>query len=155
MNWKSDKIDELSKNQIWRGTIQKEREHHVSPDAKDFRVNPASLAVVTGKCTEHDPTLPPPRRKKFADLDETDQALSTALQDSKLSPSEKYWEPQTSAQEYGWISTPLSPPGSQFRYPRTACEVTQYATAYSMSSGGVSPYARKANGSPTSPTSPK
>ena len=43
-------------------------------------------------------------------------------------------------QEYGWISEPLSPPSSQFRYPRSSCSVTQYATAYSMSTQGMSPF---------------
>ena len=154
MNWKSDKIDELGKNTIWRECIKKEREHHVHPDAKNFRVNPDSLADIAAKVTQHDPTLPPPRKKRFDDMDETDQALASALEDSKLSPTEKYWEPQTASQEYGWIHEPLSPPSSQFRYPRMSCEVTDYATAYVMSSGGTSPFAQKASSNSPSP-SPK
>merc|ERR1711924_99025 len=114
MNWKSQKLDEIGKNSVWREHLKKEREGRVLNTT--FRLNPRTMVALTDKPTSVNPNLPPPRKKPPGDIDETQRALEEALQDMAASPKSKYKEAQTSAQDHGWLSEPLVPRSSQFHY---------------------------------------
>merc|ERR1711924_127911 len=140
MNWKSQKLDEIGKNSVWREHLKKEREGRVLNTT--FRLNPRTMIALTDKPTQVNPNLPPPKRKAPGEVDETQRALTEALNDMAASPKSKYKEAQTSSQDYGWISDPLVPRSSQFHYGNKNSEVTAYAEAY-VESLGVSPFSSK------------
>merc|ERR1712070_303844 len=117
MNWKTDKIDEIGKNQIWREHLVKEASCTVLNE--DFRLNPHTMVAITEKPTMVNPNLPPPKKKRADEIDETQAALNAALADACLSPRSKYKEPQSRNMEYGWMSKPLVPRSSQFHFGTT------------------------------------
>ena len=59
-----------------------------------------------------------------------------------LSLLQRFVLPVTSAQEFGFFSTPLIAKNPLFHHARSSCEVTSYADRY-YSMSGRSPYARK------------
>jgi len=61
MNWKSQKLDEIGKNQVWREHLKKEREGRVLNTT--FRLNPRTMVALTEKPIHMDPNLPPPKKK--------------------------------------------------------------------------------------------
>jgi len=141
MNWKTEKLDEIGKNSVWREHLKKEKES--STLNTTFRLNPRTMVVVTDKPCHQNPNLPPPRRPPPGQIDETQQALEKALADMAATPKMKYKEAQTSSQEHGWLSDPLVPRSSQFHYGNKLCEVTAYAEAY-VGSLGVNPFSAAA-----------
>merc|ERR1712196_520972 len=110
MNWKSQKLDEIGKNSVWREHLKKEREGRVLNTT--FRLNPRTMVALTDKPTQVNPNLPPPKRKAPGEVDETQKALMDALGDMAASPKSKYTAAQTSSQDYGWLSAPLVPRSS-------------------------------------------
>merc|ERR1712216_505464 len=140
MNWKTDKLDEIGKNEVWREHLKKEREGRVQNTT--FRLNPRTMVALTDKPNLVNPNLPPPKKKNPKDIDETQRALLEALSDMAASPKSKYKEAQTSAQDYGWVSEPLVPRSSQFHYGMKSSEVTSYANAY-VESQGIGPFSNK------------
>merc|ERR1711904_717034 len=78
MNWKSQKLDEIGKNSVWREHLKKEREGRVLNTT--FRLNPRTMVALTDKPTSVNPNLPPPRKKPPGEIDETQRALEEALQ---------------------------------------------------------------------------
>merc|ERR1711998_609285 len=136
MNWKSQKLDEIGKNSVWREHLKKEREGRVLNTT--FRLNPRTMVALTDKPTSVNPNLPPPRKKPPGEIDETQRAL----EDMAASPKSKYKEAQTSAQDHGWLSEPLVPRSSQFHYGIKNSEVVAYTAAY-VKSLGVSPFSSK------------
>merc|ERR1711924_410157 len=141
MNWKSQKLDEIGKNSVWREHLKKEREGRVLNTT--FRLNPRTMVALTDKPTSVNPNLPPPRKKPPGGIDETQRALEEALADMAAPPKAKYKEAQTSSQDHGWLSEPLVPRSSQFHYGNKLCEVTAYAEAY-VGSLGVNPFSAAA-----------
>merc|ERR1712195_418107 len=107
MNWKTERVDEICKNSIWREHLGKESSNSVLNE--NFRLNPRTMISITDKPGQVNPNLPPPRKKALKDIDETQQALNQALSDACLSPRGKYKEPQTANMEYGWMPDPLCP----------------------------------------------
>eukprot|EP00658_Telonema_sp_P-2_P006186 TRINITY_DN12358_c0_g2_i1.p1 TRINITY_DN12358_c0_g2~~TRINITY_DN12358_c0_g2_i1.p1 ORF type:complete len:198 (-),score=52.86 TRINITY_DN12358_c0_g2_i1:320-913(-) len=140
MNWKSSKLDEIGKNQVWKEHLAKESSSTVLNE--QFRLNPRTMIAITEKPTSVNPNLPPPKKKKGSDIDETQRALNDALADAHRPPRGKYSEPQTSSHNYGWISTPLMPKSSQFHYGQKSCEITSYTANY-VAATGVSPFSNK------------
>merc|ERR1719181_2518639 len=133
MNWKTEQLDEIGKNSVWREHLKKEKES--STLNTTFRLNPRTMVVVTDKPIHQNPNLPPPRRPPPGEVDETQKALEKALDDMAATPKSKYKEAQTSAQDFGWLSDPLVPRSSQFNYGNKNSEVTAYAEAYVESLG--------------------
>merc|ERR1711907_514055 len=141
MNWKSQKLDEIGKNQVWREHLKKEREGRVLNTT--FRLNPRTMVALTDKPIHVNPNLPPPKKKAPGEIDETQKALLEALGDMAAEPKHKYKEPQTASQEIGWMLDPLVPRSSQFHYGNKNSEVTAYAEAYTAAQG-CNPFQKKA-----------
>merc|ERR1711988_1120062 len=127
MNWKTDKLDEIGKNQVWREHLKKETEGRVLNTT--FRLNPRTMVALTDKPNHCDPNPPPPKKKNPKAIDETQRALLEALADMAASPKSKYKEAQTSSQDYGWVSDPLVPRSSQFHYGMKSSEVSLLPTS--------------------------
>ena len=140
MNWKTERVDEICKNSIWREHLGKESSNSVLNE--NFRLNPRTMISITDKPGQVNPNLPPPRKKALKDIDETQQALNQALSDACLSPRGKYKEPQTANMEYGWMPDPLVPKSQQFSFGQKSCEITNYTAAY-VESLGISPFSNK------------
>merc|ERR1712070_459099 len=130
MNWKTDRVDEICKNSIWREHLGKESANSVLNE--NFRLNPRTMIAITDKPNLVNHNLPPPRKK----------ALNQALSDACLSPRGKYKEPQTGNMEYGWMPDPLVPKSQQFSFGQKSCEITNYTAAY-VESLGISPFSNK------------
>ena len=79
------------------------------------------------------------------------QAKLDALSNRKgvtLSPAERYELPQSSNQEYGFVSSPLLPPSELLQVGHTNCEETKYASAYYALTGGLTPFSKGDRGTP-------
>ena len=79
-----------------------------------FRTNPFSMSVVTAKPTQINPREGVEVYKPSLYRDPTEEAFSSeflknTVKRGRLPPSYKELTPQTSAQEIGWISTPVLP----------------------------------------------
>lgn len=68
-------------------------------------------------------------------------SVKSLLRRLRTAPSDKFAEPQTSAQEVGWLSTPLGRPTNTFSYNRTHCDITKYASDFVKGGGGGNPFA--------------
>jgi hypothetical protein len=137
MNWKSDKIDEVSKNRIWKEAL--EREQRTFQVSENFSVNPRRLTEVAEK--------PNTRPARFLNKEEALLAANSGstiklrtLENSILpenefsqivarkdtGPTDKYSKPLTTSQELGWNRAPIRST-TLFNYPKTQCAETKFA----------------------------
>ena len=66
-----------------------------------------------------------------------------------LSPAERWELPQSSNQEYGFVSSPLVPPSELLQVGHTNSEETKYAAAYYALTGGLTPFSKGDRGTPS------
>eukprot|EP00218_Dolichomastix_sp_CCMP3274_P016773 CAMPEP_0170132900 /NCGR_PEP_ID=MMETSP0033_2-20121228/949_1 /TAXON_ID=195969 /ORGANISM="Dolichomastix tenuilepis, Strain CCMP3274" /LENGTH=152 /DNA_ID=CAMNT_0010368349 /DNA_START=18 /DNA_END=476 /DNA_ORIENTATION=+ len=135
----SNKLDEVSKNSIWREHCTKELNNTTLNT--NFNIsNPARM-----------PTLPekpnyilPNTAVDGSEMSEARERLRMlcSIKDADQLPPDKYDDPRTSAQEYGWHSKTLMGNNPIFNYKRSACEITSYADKYYEMSG-TTPFSRK------------
>ena len=92
---------------------------------------------------------------RFAVTDEqhkATQAKLDALSNRKgvtLAPAERWELPQSSNQEYGFVSAPLVPPSELLQVGHTNSEETKYAAAYYALTGGLTPFSKGDRGTPS------
>mmetsp|Transcript_13391 Transcript_13391/g.18308 ORF Transcript_13391/g.18308 Transcript_13391/m.18308 type:complete len:153 (-) Transcript_13391:62-520(-) len=140
----SGKIDEVSRNSIWREHCKKELHHH-SLNTNFNIADPKSMPTFPEKPNY----VMPNTRMNPKDLEEATQTLKEvcSIKNGELLPFEKHASPVTSAHELGWHSrTQLVKKHPMFEYSRNFCEITKYADAYYAMSG-TTPYSRKDPGS--------
>lgn len=140
----SAKIDEVSRNSIWREHTKKELANHTL----NTNFNIADLRKMM--------TIPekPNHVKPDVKMSEEDIAFATrtlkevcSVKNRDLLPVDKYESPVTSAQENGWHARiMLVKKNPMFDQARNSCDVTQYADAY-YSMTGTTPFSRKDKGS--------
>ena len=115
-----------------------------------FRTNPFSMSVVTAKPTQINPRVGVETYKPSLYRDPTEEAFSSEFLKStvrrgRLPPSYKHLNPQTSAQEIGWISSPVLPRISSSQWNMRAkhtCFETFFAEEY-IKFRGTNPYFAK------------
>ncbi|KAK3236233.1 hypothetical protein CYMTET_53615 [Cymbomonas tetramitiformis] len=136
----SGKIDEVSRNSIWREHCKKELNNHVLNT--NFNIsNPLKMPTLPEKPNY---VLPNTSMSK-SDLDAANQTLREvcSVKNADVVPPEKYESPQTAGHELGWHSkVKLVDKDPMFEYARNTCEITKYADAY-FAMSGTTPYSRK------------
>eukprot|EP01002_Notosolenus_urceolatus_P012982 NODE_4347_length_811_cov_36.548556_g3603_i0.p2 GENE.NODE_4347_length_811_cov_36.548556_g3603_i0~~NODE_4347_length_811_cov_36.548556_g3603_i0.p2 ORF type:complete len:162 (+),score=29.13 NODE_4347_length_811_cov_36.548556_g3603_i0:261-746(+) len=151
MNWDSPNIDPVSKQTIWaehvrkeQGSIPKPGEFQMSarmtskgvlpppcnPRPARFLDKSHQLALMSQKLGIKDADLP----QVYKDSEKPESLPAPVLETLKSTvknPTEKYSDPQTSAQEYGWhAKEQLAPEAAKkFHKPRNQCEMTKFASA--------------------------
>mmetsp|Transcript_37016 Transcript_37016/g.91478 ORF Transcript_37016/g.91478 Transcript_37016/m.91478 type:complete len:151 (-) Transcript_37016:336-788(-) len=134
----SAKIDEVSKNSIWREHCLKELAH--CELNTNFSIsNVKKMSVIPEK-----PNYVVPSTKiNKGEMDAASTLLKSlcAVQDADLLPSERFELPVTSAQEVGWKFKPLVPRNAMFAKPRNSCDITLYADKY-FEMCGTTPFSR-------------
>mmetsp|Transcript_57920 Transcript_57920/g.125987 ORF Transcript_57920/g.125987 Transcript_57920/m.125987 type:complete len:110 (+) Transcript_57920:254-583(+) len=81
-------------------------------------------------------------RKREQDM----EALREQISAQSKPPQERYENPQTSSQEYGWLHAPLMPRNKRTYRPLGSCDITAYAASV-CAAQGVSPFARNRDAS--------
>eukprot|EP00762_Andalucia_godoyi_P000884 ANDGO_03878.mRNA.1 hypothetical protein (macronuclear) len=136
MNWKSEKINEISKNKIWCESIAKE-EKHLRP-IEHYDVDPRHVYSIAEK-----PNTRParfldkytrvvlPEETKLRTLENMisePNDFSEKFASTRKTPVQKLDEPLTTQQELGWeLAKSGSPSKRRFYYPKTQCDVTRFA----------------------------
>lgn len=111
-----------------------------------FRVNPYSLTTVTAKPNQMNPSIGAENYKPSIYRDPTEEAFSSEFLAKTVSRGNlpfnmKYKNPQTTAQEIGWITCPVLP-RVQSRWShrsKNICFETYFAEEY-IKFKGVNPY---------------
>lgn len=114
-----------------------------------FRVNPYSLTTVTSKPNYINPSKGSENYKPSIYRDPTEEAFSSdflarTVTRGSMAPNLKYHSPQTTAQEIGWISSPVLP-RVQSRWShrgKNTCFETFFAEEY-IKFKGMNPYFTK------------
>jgi len=134
------KIDEVSRNSIWREHCKKELSNHTLNT--NFNIsNPLKMPTLPEKPNY---VLPNTSMSK----DDVEVANATLrevcnMKNAEVAPPDKYESPLTSANEYGWHSkVNLVGKNPMFSFSRNTCEITKYADAYHAMSG-TTPFSRK------------
>mmetsp|Transcript_20792 Transcript_20792/g.70794 ORF Transcript_20792/g.70794 Transcript_20792/m.70794 type:complete len:150 (-) Transcript_20792:109-558(-) len=123
----SQRIDEVSRNSIWREHCTKELAHTTLNT--NFNIsNPWKMPTLPEKPNYMLPSNNLDEFECYQSAEELRELCS--IKDADQLPAEKYDEPRTSAQEYGWSSKPFGEQNGMFTYARSACELTKYADAY-------------------------
>mmetsp|Transcript_26989 Transcript_26989/g.32768 ORF Transcript_26989/g.32768 Transcript_26989/m.32768 type:complete len:154 (+) Transcript_26989:207-668(+) len=134
------KIDEVSRNSIWREHCKKELSHHTLNT--NFNIsNPLKMPTLPEKPNY---VLPNTSMSK-QDVEVANATLREvcSIKNAEVPPPEKYESPVTAGNEYGWHSkVNLVGKNQMFAHPRSACEITKYADAYYAMSG-TTPFSRK------------
>lgn len=136
----STKIDEVSRNSIWREHCTKER-HMLKLNTNFFIANPSSMPTISDKPNYVVPSV----KLNQKDMDEAARTLKEvcSVKNKDLLPYEKFEAPITSTHEIGWhTKTQLVKKHPMFHHARASCDITQYADAYYAMSG-TTPYSRK------------
>eukprot|EP00295_Goniomonas_pacifica_P033778 CAMPEP_0175965888 /NCGR_PEP_ID=MMETSP0108-20121206/38359_1 /TAXON_ID=195067 ORGANISM="Goniomonas pacifica, Strain CCMP1869" /NCGR_SAMPLE_ID=MMETSP0108 /ASSEMBLY_ACC=CAM_ASM_000204 /LENGTH=172 /DNA_ID=CAMNT_0017294015 /DNA_START=29 /DNA_END=547 /DNA_ORIENTATION=- len=163
-----DANDAVAYNACWRERIQKELQH--LSFGGTFRMTSKSMVYYPEKpCNVRPPRPPsakpsmqPPTasttsgrirpqsasvaeshaRKREQDM----EALREQISAQSKPPQERYENPQTSSQEYGWLHAPLMPRNKRTYRPLGSCDITAYAASV-CAAQGVSPFARNRDAS--------
>ncbi|GAQ80305.1 hypothetical protein KFL_000510050 [Klebsormidium nitens] len=128
----ADKIDEVSRNATWREHLKKELKRPTV--VADYHLpDPRLIETLTDKPNRVNPHI----KITAEDFENATSRLASmcTLKDDHLLPSEKYELPQTSAQEYGWVTKPLLERNMMFSYPRRTNEIMEYAAHYHAMTG--------------------
>eukprot|EP00899_Mesostigma_viride_P015521 jgi/Mesvir1/23970/Mv10733-RA.1 len=148
MAGRGTKIDEVARNQIW--------EEHCKKELKNATLK-TNFSIADPRKMDLLPEKPnhvvPNTKVNMEDVQGATATLRTlcsatganASFNEDVHPSEKYDIPQTSAQEYGWYSSPktASPKKNPFfEHPRKSSEISSYADRYHVMTG-VTPFTRK------------
>jgi len=136
----SPKIDEVSRNSIWREHCKKELAHHTL----NTNFNIANINKMMTIPEKPNYVMPSTKMSKD-DIAFATQTLKEvcSVKNQDLLPMEKYESPVTASQECGWHSKiMLVKKNPMFEQARGSCDVTQYADAY-YSMTGTTPFSRK------------
>ncbi|GMH43373.1 hypothetical protein BSKO_11295 [Bryopsis sp. KO-2023] len=135
----SGSLDEVSRNSIW--------EEHCKKETRTLRLNdhfsisdPRKMTILPDKPNYVIPTPNPDPSTVMSAKKELQELCD--IKDAEKLPAEKYCLPITGNQDYGFIHKPMVKQNPMFVYPKTTCDVTDYADTYA-SMAGTSPFARK------------
>ena len=138
----SMKIDEVSRNYIWREHLVKEAKRE--GPLMGFQFNPATVSSVTVKPTSVDPR---DYTRPSAVLSPEGKMIEAKILSSEKMPQEKYEFPMTRSQEIGWLNSEAWTNGrdrlsATWYSGKGTTDVTRFADAY-CTMAGCSPFADK------------